>query len=185
LPTVPYPLPGAFGEVGRPSTADKATSEGGQWEDWIFAPELGTIGVANGKIPFRHYRTKEIVINSKVFVGNLNFETTQDELEVLFSEAGQVIEVFLPADRVTGRPRGFGFVEFSQESEAMEAIERFDGFEFKGRNLNVSEAAERPKSSGFARDDRFSRGPGGRPGSRRKPKSKGSRRNLRARKRGF
>jgi len=106
---------------------------------------------------------------------------TQNELENLFSEVGEVVEVFLPADRNTGRPRGFAFVEFTEESAAAEAIERFDGHEVKGRSLRVSEAEEpRRRSPSFSDAGPFSmpRGPKG-------AKPKGSRRNIRSRKRGF
>ena len=91
---------------------------------------------------------------------------------------GQVVEVFLPADRNTGRPRGFAFVELAEEAAAAAAIEKFDGYQLKGRNLRVSQAEERRRPStfpgtGLPAMDR------GRRGSR----PKGSRRNIRARKR--
>lgn len=122
-------------------------------------------------------------MGSKVFVGNLEFKTTQREVEELFSQAGSIREVFLPADRATGRPRGFAFVEFSDEAGARAAIQRFDGYELDGRNLRVNEAeAQRPRPQAnrfFAAAEPppmpFAFAPGG--------KSKGSRRNLRARKR--
>ena len=133
---------------------------------------------------------QEAVIATKVFVGNLNFRTMQDEIRSLFSEVGEVVDVFLPSDRETGRPRGFAFVEFSDEAGARAAIQRFDGYELGGRNLRVNAAeAQRPRPQG----NRFNGGGGGggfsageappmpffAPGG----KSKGSRRNLRARKR--
>jgi RNA recognition motif-containing protein len=120
------------------------------------------------------------VISSKLFVGNLNYTTTADELETLFSEAGEVVEVILPADRATGRPRGFGFVEFADEAAAAAAIQRFDGHQLGGREIRVNEAQERP-----ARSPRmpFSSGGGGRPSGPPPSKPKGSRRNLRGRKR--
>ncbi|MFW5875542.1 MAG: RNA recognition motif domain-containing protein, partial [Myxococcota bacterium] len=89
--------------------------------------------------------------SSKVFVGNLNFATTKDELTSAFSEVGEVVDVHVPADRETGRPRGFAFVQFSSPEAAAAAITRFDGQELGGRPLRVSEAQER-------------RGGGGRPG---------------------
>jgi RNA recognition motif-containing protein len=116
-----------------------------------------------------------------VFVGNLSYDTTQDEIERLFSEAGQVTEVFLPFDRVTGRPRGFGFVEFAEEASATEAIEKFDSYQLHGRSLRVSQAEERqPRSPNYAGG-----GAPARPRGARGSKPKGSRRNLRAKKRGF
>jgi cold-inducible RNA-binding protein len=113
-----------------------------------------------------------------VFVGNLSFDTTQSELEALFSEVGEVASVFLPADRNTGRPRGFAFVEFTKEAAAAQAIQKFDGYEFKGRNMRVNEAEARRRSPAFADTGSFGmpRGPGG-------YKPKGSRRNIRAKKR--
>ena len=117
---------------------------------------------------------------AKVFVGNLSYETSQTDLEALFSEVGSVVEVFLPIDRVTERPRGFAFVELSDSEAIQVAIEKLDGVELHGRNIRVSEARERPpRSSGG-----FDRSEGGPPrGSRAKPK--GSRRGVRGRKRGF
>lgn len=124
--------------------------------------------------------SKEDVISAKVFVGNLNFSTTQAEIETLFAQVGDVVEVFLPVDRATGQPRGFAFVEFSDESVVQEAISKFDGTELQGRTLKVNEArarAPRPRVD-FGPppdlDPRF------RPG-----KPKGSRRGIRGRKRGF
>ena len=120
-----------------------------------------------------------------MFVGNLNFSTTQTELETLFGQVGEVTEVFLPIDRATGQPRGFAFVAFSDSSSIAEAISRFDGTELQGRALKVNEARERaPRAPGGGGG-----GFGGPPpddGQRFKPaKPKGSRRGLRGRKRGF
>lgn len=129
---------------------------------------------------------------SKIFVGNLNFNTTREELETLFSEAGQIRDVFLPTDRETGRPRGFAFVEYETEEDASKAIERFNGQELGGRQLRVNIAEERPRRVGgfggggdrsFGGGGGFGRRPGG--GGGGGGKSKGSRRNIRARKRGF
>lgn len=114
-----------------------------------------------------------------MFVGNLSFQTTSSELETLFAEAGEVVKVVLPTDRDTGRPRGFGFVEFSSDEAAAAAITKFHGFELDGRNLRVNEAEERPaRSPGFGRP--FA---GGGDAERRPPRPKGSRRNIRGRKR--
>jgi RNA recognition motif-containing protein len=119
----------------------------------------------------------------KVFVGNLNFDTTADELRELFSQAGRVVDVAVPPDRNTGRPRGFAFVEFATGEEASAAIERFDGQELAGRTLRVNEAGERPAGS---KPQRPSFGGGGGFGTDRpafRPRPKGSRRNIRSRKR--
>lgn len=122
----------------------------------------------------------EDIIRTKLFVGNLSFETTQAELESLFSSVGPVSEVFVPTDRTTGRPRGFAFVEFEDAAAAATATERLDGFELNGRNLRVSEAQERrPRAPTFAARG----GPAPSPGSFRASKPKGSRRNLRRKKR--
>ncbi len=127
--------------------------------------------------------SREVIISSKIFVGNLNFDTTRSEIENLFGEVGEVVDVFLPTDRDTGRPRGFAFVEFAEGGSVSEAIARFDGYELSGRSLRVNEAEERRPRVGFGGDD----GGGGFPGPRRDKgaKPKGSRRNLRRRKRGY
>ncbi len=110
-------------------------------------------------------------------MGNLSFGTTQSELERLFSEAGEVVSVVLPTDRDSGRPRGFAFVEFADSLSAAAAAEKFDGYELDGRSLRVNEAQEKARrSEGFS--------PGGpRMGMPPRSKPKGSRRNIRARKR--
>jgi len=85
---------------------------------------------------------------SKVFVGNLNFNTTRDEVQSLFAQVGNVRDVFLPNDRETGRPRGFAFVEFENDEDAAKAIEKFNGFELSGRALRVNAAEDRPRRAG-------------------------------------
>jgi RNA recognition motif-containing protein len=118
-----------------------------------------------------------------VFVGNLSFDSTQREIETMFSEIGRVVEVFLPTDRVSGRPRGFAFVEFADSAAADEAIRRFNETEFKGRNLRVTAAEERqPRAPRWLTDESSFGGGGGFRGVDR-PKPKGSRRGLRAKKR--
>jgi len=111
----------------------------------------------------------------------MSYDMTQGDLESLFSGVGEVVEIVVPTDRNTGRPRGFAFVEFREQAAAVEAIERFDGYELHGRSLRVREAEERQRRSA-----NFSgAGPSGAPRGRRGSKPKGSRRNVRARKRGF
>lgn len=83
-------------------------------------------------------------MGSKLFVGNLRFDATREELESLFSQAGNVSSVALPIERETGRPRGFAFVEFSTEEEAKAAIERFNGYDLRGRQMRVNAAEDRP-----------------------------------------
>ena len=85
---------------------------------------------------------------SKVFVGNLNFNTSREEVETLFSQVGKPRDVFMPNDRETGRPRGFAFVEFETDDEANNAIEKFNGYELGGRALRVNRAEERPRGAG-------------------------------------
>jgi RNA recognition motif-containing protein len=98
-------------------------------------------------------------ISTKLFVGNLNYTTKTDELQRLFSQAGEVRSVVIPMDRETGRPRGFCFVEMATADGAATAIARFSGYEVDGRALRVNEAQER------RRDDR-PRPPGGGYGDR-------------------
>ena len=81
-----------------------------------------------------------------LFVGNMNFQTTESELRVLFEPFGQVTRVHLAMDRETGRARGFAFVEMPNDDEAAKAIAGLDGKEAGGRNLKVNEA--RPKGEG-------------------------------------
>lgn len=83
----------------------------------------------------------------KLYVGNMSFNTTQETLEALFSEFGEVQEVAIITDRETGRPRGFGFVTMDDEG-AKAAIAALDGNEFEGRNLNVNEAKPRENRGG-------------------------------------
>jgi RNA recognition motif-containing protein len=129
-------------------------------------------------------RSQELPISSRVFVGNLQYETSSEELEQLFSQVGPVAEVVLPVDRMTNRPRGFAFVEFSEATAVSEAISRFDGTEFGGRMLQVSEARERAARPQFGGGGGDSGWTDDRP-SRKPARPKGSRRGVRARKRGF
>jgi len=82
-------------------------------------------------------------MNKKLYVGNISYDSTEDGLKELFSEAGNVESASIVTDRYSGRSRGFGFVEMSTEDEAKKAIEMFDGKELDGRKLVVNEA--RPK----------------------------------------
>ena len=82
-------------------------------------------------------------MSNKVFVGGLSWNTKEDTLEGLFAEVGEISSVKTIYDRETGRSRGFGFVEFSSENDALTAVEKLDGAELDGRNLKVSIAQER------------------------------------------
>jgi cold-inducible RNA-binding protein len=108
---------------------------------------------------------------NKVFIGNLSFDTTREQLETLLAPIGEISDLAMPTDRSTGRPRGFAFATFATDEIAAQAIQRLDGVELGGRNLRVNEATERPVGGGG----------GGRPGPPSRPK--GSRRNIRGRKR--
>lgn len=79
----------------------------------------------------------------KIYVGNLNFNSTEDGLRDLFTQYGTVLTADIVMDRYTGRSRGFGFVEMENEEDADNAISALDGTEFDGRNLRVSVAQSR------------------------------------------
>jgi len=85
-----------------------------------------------------------VTISSTIFVGNLPFETTEEELRVVLAEADPSVRVRLGMDRVTGKPRGFAFAEFSDAARAADAIRRFDAYELKGRRLRVNDADDKP-----------------------------------------
>jgi cold-inducible RNA-binding protein len=92
-------------------------------------------------------------MSMKLYVGNLSFQTSSEDLQQLFAQAGTVESATVVEDRDTGRSRGFGFVEMASNEEGQKAIEQFNGTDFNGRNLTVNEA--RP------REDRGGRGGGG------------------------
>jgi len=85
---------------------------------------------------------------SNIFVGNLSFQTTQEDLLATFSQFGNVERVNIITDRDTGQPRGFAFVEMTNAQEAQTAIEQLNGAELNGRALNVNEARPKPSGSG-------------------------------------
>ena len=84
----------------------------------------------------------------KLYVGNLPFETNEDELRELFEQHGPTVSVRVIMDRETGRSRGFGFVEFEDDNAAMNAIQGLNGREVEGRTLNVNEARPRQPRGG-------------------------------------
>lgn len=90
---------------------------------------------------------------TKLYVGNLPFSATDDKLRDLFSQAGNVTSATVVTDKMSGRSRGFGFVEMASDEEAKAAVEKFNGQDFDGRNLVVNEArpleARTPRSGGF------------------------------------
>ncbi len=99
-----------------------------------------------------------------IYVGNLPFDTTEDQLRQAFEEFGEVSRVNIITDKFTGKARGFGFVEMSDKDAATAAIEGLNGREFNGRTLNVNEAR--------AREDRGGGG-GGRGGYRKNQRGGG------------
>lgn len=103
---------------------------------------------------------------ARLHVGNLPYSVTEHELRQLFSQVGTVLSVYLPVDRLTGRLRGFAFVEMESSTEAEEAIRKFDGYSLDSRSLRVEIAKERePRARGF-----------GPPGGRRMGYGEGERR---------
>jgi RNA recognition motif-containing protein len=104
-------------------------------------------------------------MNTKLYVGNLPYETTESDLQTLFESAGEVSNVTVMRDRATGQARGFGFVEMSDAAGAQKAISELDRRELGGRNLTVNEAKPMPAR---ALGGGFGGGGGGR--SRREPR---------------
>jgi RNA recognition motif-containing protein len=90
-------------------------------------------------------------MSTKLYVGNLSFHTTSQELQQLFAQAGTVESANVVEDRDTGRSRGFAFVEMSTQDEAASAIEQFNGKEVGGRALKVNEAKPRENRGGGGR----------------------------------
>src|ERR1041385_1445642 len=93
----------------------------------------------------------------KLYVGNLAFKTSSDDLQQLFAQAGTVESASVVEDHDTGRSRGFGFVEMSSKEEGEAAITQFHGKEVNGRNLTVNEARPRENRNGFGGGGRSSR----------------------------
>ena len=101
---------------------------------------------------------------TNIFVGNLSYQTTESELEALFSAYGAVERVTVVRDRDTGQPRGFAFVEMTNSDEAANAMQAINGREMNGRAINVNEA--RPRESRAGGGGGFGGGGGGRGGNR-------------------
>lgn len=96
-----------------------------------------------------------------LFVGNMSFQTTADDLRALFEPFGQLARVHVATDRETGRARGFGFVEMPNDAEAAKAIAALDGKDVGGRNLKVNEARPKSESGSGPRGPRGGSGSGG------------------------
>ena len=86
-----------------------------------------------------------------IYVGNIPYSVTEDDLSGVFADYGTVKRVYLPTDRESGRMRGFGFVEMANEAEEEQAIETLDGAEWLGRELRVNKARPRENDRGGAR----------------------------------
>ena len=88
-------------------------------------------------------------MGAKLYVGNLNFATTEDGIREAFEVDGRTVrDIYIPTDRDTGRPRGFAFVEMGSDAEAQAAIEALDGTDLEGRTIKVNEARERAPRGG-------------------------------------
>jgi RNA recognition motif-containing protein len=129
-------------------------------------------------------------VGTRLYVGNLSYDSTENDLREHFGQAGSVAECEVMRDRFTDRPRGFAFVEMASQEEANKAIEQFNGQDFMGRPLTVNEARPRGERSfgdfgggGGGHGDFHDRGPGDPGGKRRKASGKGSRRGIRNAKR--
>mgnify|MGYP001556429813 FL=1 len=124
----------------------------------ISKPKVGTELAADGG------STKYHMSNSKLYVGNMSFKTTEDELRTAFGQFGSVTDVYVAMDKMTGRPRGFAFVTMGTAEEAKVAAEKLNGVDLGGRALTVNEARpkeERP-GGGFGGGGRGFGGGGGR-----------------------
>lgn len=94
-----------------------------------------------------------------IYIGNLAYEVTEDDLKSVFVDYGSVRRVSIPTDRETGRPRGFAFVEMGSDTEEEAAIEALDGAEWMGRDLKVNKAKPREKKNSYGGNrsrDRYS-----------------------------
>ena len=99
-------------------------------------------------------------MESKLYVGNLSYNVSEQELRELFSQAGEIKEVALIVDRDTRRPKGFGFVEFVNQADAEKAIQMFNDYELDNRRLTVNMARPREERGGGGFGNRGGRGGG-------------------------
>ncbi len=95
-------------------------------------------------------------MNNKLFVGNLPYNTTDEQMKEFFQQAGTVVSAQVVVDKMTGRSKGFGFVEMSSGEEAQNAVDTLNNKDFNGRPISVSEARPKPAGAG-----RFGGGGGG------------------------
>lgn len=106
-------------------------------------------------------------MSKKLYVGNLDYNVVQEDLQDIFSQYGEVLDAVVINDRETGRSKGFGFVELADDEDANKAIEDLNGKEFSGRNLVVNEAKPRESRGGGGGGGRGRGGYGGGGGGRR------------------
>ncbi len=100
-------------------------------------------------------------MSAKLYVGNLSFNTTENDLQDLFATVGPVQEALIMQDRMTMKSRGFGFVTMTENADAQKAIEQFNGKQVEGRALTVNEARPREERSGGGGDRSYGGGSGG------------------------
>lgn len=142
-------------------------------------------------LPSREIEPEEATISSTIFIGNLSFETTEEELRTVLTDVDPGVRVRLGTDRATGRPRGFAFAQFTDAARAADAIRRYDAFELRGRRLRVNDADDKPpprapRPTAATTPPPFEFNPDGFGGGGDAPpfrRNGGSRRGLRARKR--
>ena len=96
----------------------------------------------------KRWRGEDYELSKKIYIGNLPFSSTEDELRAVFERHGEVASVNVITDRETGRPRGFAFVEMDEASGADDAIRALDGSELGGRSIRVNEAQDRQGGGG-------------------------------------
>ena len=93
-------------------------------------------------------------MSKKIYVGNLSYNTSENEINELFSSYGEIISTKLIEDQFTGRSKGFAFIEMESDESVMAAISALNGKEVDGRNIKVNEANDRPRKSNF-RNNRY------------------------------
>ncbi len=104
-------------------------------------------------------------MNSKLYVGNMSFKTTEADLRDAFGQFGSVTDVYIANDRETGRPRGFAFVTFATAEESKVAAEKMNGIDLDGRQLTVNEAKPKEEMGGAGGGGRNFSSPNRRPGA--------------------
>ena len=121
---------------------------GGVYSDGLPRPDRPVRSPAQVAPRSNRRRDEECELSKKLYVGNIPFTTTEDELRAAFEQHGSVASVNVITDRETGRPRGFAFVEMDDASAAEEAMRALDGSDLGGRSLRVNEAQDRRGGGG-------------------------------------